>query len=225
MAGYYQEHLSGTRLKEVYALASPRIRQYLRAELDHVIELVGGRNRVLELGCGYGRALKAIAPHVGRAMGCDVSLSSLRHAQTFLGEVSNCDLLRMDAGRSAFQENTFDSVVCIQNGISAFGVNRLTLVGEAVRVAKVGGLILFSSYAPGIWEERLDWFREQSRAGLVGPIDDRESRSGTIVCKDGFRSFTVSGEEFSALFAKLGQRSQTIEVDNSSVFGEVIKSS
>lgn len=223
MAGYYREHLSGTRLELVYDLASPRIRQYLDAELDHVVEAVGGKTRVLELGCGYGRALRAIAPRVGTAVGCDVAPLSLRRAKSFLRELTNCELSRMDASRLGFRENSFDAVVCIQNGISAFGVSPSELLREALRVSRKDGVLLFSSYSPQIWNSRLEWFREQARAGLVGEIDEGQTQPGTIVCKDGFRSSTVSGRDFSILFDQLGQDARIIEVDGSSVFAHVIK--
>jgi len=223
MAGYYSKHLSGARLEEVYELASPRIRRYLRAEISHVVDLVTGMDRVLELGCGYGRALKEIAPHVKRAFGVDVSLPSVEYATSFLRGVANADLACMDAVRTGFRDNSFDAVICLQNGISAFGVSRPTLLAEAVRLARPRGLVLFSSYSPGIWDARLDWFRAQSKAGLVGELDEARCRAGTIVCKDGFQSGTVSGGEFSRLFRSIGQTPRIHEIDESSVFGEVVK--
>ena len=130
----------------------------------------------------------------------------------------------MDAARTGFRDASFDAVICIQNGISAFGVSRPLLLTEATRLTRDGGLVLFSSYSPRIWEERLEWFRAQSKAGLVGELDESQSRDGTIVCKDGFRSFTVPGEEFSALFRGIGESPIIREIDGSSVFAEVVKS-
>jgi SAM-dependent methyltransferase len=61
MSGYYREKLSANRLERVYAIAPPRVRQYLDAEIDHVLALVGPNDAVLELGCGYGRVLALLA--------------------------------------------------------------------------------------------------------------------------------------------------------------------
>jgi 2-polyprenyl-6-hydroxyphenyl methylase/3-demethylubiquinone-9 3-methyltransferase len=223
MAGYYKEHLSGTRLEHVYDLASPRVQQYLGAELEHVVKAVQGKGRIIEFGCGYGRALKEIASHVDRAVGCDNASMSLRHARAFLRGESNCDLARMDASRTGFSDDSFDAVICIQNGISAFGLPAEVLLTEAIRVAKPEALILFSSYSPEFWGPRLEWFRDQARAGLVGEIDEERTTPGTIVCKDGFRSSTVTGDEFSNVFFRLGQHAQIVEVDRSSVFAQVVK--
>ena len=223
MGNYYENRLFGSKLQQVYDLASPRIRQYLDSEARYVIENVQGMSRVLELGCGYGRAMREVAPHVARIAGNDISRGSLERAASYLRCSRNCDLVRMDASRLAFREGMFDAVFCIQNGISAFGRNRHELVAEAVRVAREGGVVLFSSYSPRIWADRLDWFRAQSGAGLLGEIDESRTGNGTIVCKDGFQASTVGGDEFRALFAKLGLAATIREVDGSSVFARVVK--
>ncbi|MGP8159190.1 MAG: class I SAM-dependent methyltransferase [Thermoplasmata archaeon] len=223
MRGYYEHRLSGSKLQQVYDIASPKIHQYLNAELRYVIEQVQGASRVLELGCGYGRAMKEVAPRVGRIAGNDISRASLDLATRYLGALRNCDLFRMDASRLALRDGMFDAVFCIQNGISAFARNRHEFVAEAVRVAKDGGVVLFSSYSPRIWTDRLDWFRAQSRAGLLGEIDESRTEDGTIVCKDGFRASTVAGDEFRALFAELGLVATICEVDKSSVFARAVK--
>jgi len=223
MGSYYEERLFGSKLQRVYELASPRIRQYLDAEIRYVIDHVQGASRVLELGCGYGRVMKEVAPHVTRIAGNDIARASLELAGSYLRGCRGCDIFRMDASQLAFRDGIFDAVFCIQNGISAFGVDRHGLVAEAVRVAKEGGVILFSSYSPLIWADRLDWFRAQARAGLLGELDESRSRDGTIVCKDGFRATTVGGDEFQALFAELGRAVTVHEVDGSSVFAQAVK--
>jgi len=129
----------------------------------------------------------------------------------------------MDACRMGFGSGVFDCVFCVQNGISAFGVDKRRLVGEAVRVAKDGGVVLFSSYSPKVWDARLEWFRRQSRFGLVGEIDEERTCDGTIVCKDGFRATTVGGDEFVELFGELGLDASIVEVDESSIFCKIVK--
>ena len=223
MGTYYRGHLFGKDLQRVYDLASARIAQYLHAELQTVVDQVHGSRRVLELGCGYGRVLKELSPHVGRAIGIDTAPASLRFASSYLRSERNCELLLMNAVEMGIGDEQFDATVCIQNGISAFGVDRSRLVSEAVRVTRVGGLVLFSTYAPEIWPDRLDWFRSQARAGLIGAIDESRTREGTIVCQDGLRLTTATREEFRDLFAGCGQSARIREIDRSSVFAEVTK--
>ena len=41
MVDYYTEKLSAERLRKVYEVATPRIRQYLEAELNYALESIG----------------------------------------------------------------------------------------------------------------------------------------------------------------------------------------
>jgi SAM-dependent methyltransferase len=221
--GYYRERLSGLRLFRCYEVASERVRRYLRAEVDFVVSSVGGAGLVLELGCGYGRVMKRVSGFVGWVVGNDVSGESLDFARGYMEGCGNCSVFLMDACRMGFGSGVFDCVFCVQNGISAFGVDKGRLVGEAVRVTRDGGVVLFSSYSPKVWEDRLEWFRKQSEFGLVGEIDEDRTCDGTIVCKDGFKATTVGDDEFVELFGELGLDASIIEVDESSVFCKVVK--
>ena len=223
MKDYYEGKLSGAALQTCYEIAPPRIRRYLDAEVRFATEGVRGSGSVLELGCGYGRVMKRISPSVRWIVGCDTSRRSLELARSYMEPRRNASLVRADASRMAFRAGAFDAVLCIQNGISAFAVDRGRLVGEAVRVTRSGGSIRFSSYSPRIWEDRLDWFRAQAREGLIGDIDEERTGDGTIVCTDGFQATTVGGEEFTRLFAQFGLRPTIREVDGSSVFAIVSK--
>jgi ubiquinone/menaquinone biosynthesis C-methylase UbiE len=220
---YYEDKLSADKLFKCYEIATPRIKQYLDAEIQFVISNILGADLVLELGCGYGRVMKAASPFVSMIVGNDISRASLELAKSYMKPYRNHRIFQMDASNMAFDTGVFDAVFCIQNGISAFGVNKKRLIAESIRVTKNNGLILYSSYSPKIWKERLDWFRKQSQIGLLGEIDEEKTRSGTIVCKDGFKATTISGRQFIELFKEFGLDASITEVDKSSVFCKVIK--
>ena len=220
---YYREKLSGFRLRECYEIAPDRIRQYLEAEIQFVLSNVKDASLVLELGCGYGRVLKPIASYVSFVIGCDISDDSLQLAKSYVRPFRNYMLVQTDAAELGFRSNLFDAVLCIQNGLSAFEADSNRVIRESIRVTKNNGTILFSSYSPKIWEERLKWFRKQSEAGLLGKIDDHRTSNGTIACYDGFTATTFSGTDFVKLFAEAGQHAQVIEIDNSSLFCRVTK--
>ena len=222
MSSYYEDKLSVERLKQCYEIASPRVQQYLNAEIAQVLEKIHPGDIVLELGCGYGRILPTLAQRARTVIGIDTSLASLVLASEVLNYISNCHLMNMNAVQLAFKDRVFDYVVCIQNGISAFHVDQKALVRESVRVTKHGGRVLFSSYSDKFWEERLKWFEMQSEAGLLGEIDYERTRNGIIVCKDGFTATTVKPDEFLALTEELNLHAQIAEVDESSVFCEII---
>jgi len=220
---YYKERLSAGKLLRCYEVAPSRIRQYLNAEIDFVVSNLHSTDLALELGCGYGRVMKRVSEYVSWIVGNDISKENLNFAKSYMETCQNYTLFLMDASRMSFRSNVFGVVLCIQNGISAFGVDTKRLVSEAIRVAKNNGIILFSSYSSKIWEARVEWFKEQSSLGLIGELDIEKTGNGSIVCKDGFRASTVSGKQLVELFSEFGLDASITEVDESSIFCKAIK--
>ena len=221
MSDYYSEKLSAERLRLCYEIAPSRVRQYLEAEKNYVIAKINPGDMVLELGCGYGRIIAGLARKAELVIGIDNSLPTLLLGWKMLSKIPNCILLEMDATQLAFPDKLFDAVVCIQNGISAFQVNQRRLILESVRVTKPGGTVLFSSYSEKFWKPRLEWFRLQSEAGLLGEIDYEKTKDGVIVGKDGFTATTVSPEQFRDLTKGLNVKINIVEVDDSILFCEI----
>lgn len=220
---YYKERLSANKLLRCYEIAPPRIKRYLNAEIRFVISNLQGKGLILELGCGYGRVMKEVSRFVSLIIGNDISRESLELARSYMEGCQNYSVFLMDASQMAFRSCTFDAVFCIQNGMSAFGVNKKRLIAESMRVTKDNGVILFSSYSPKIWQARLEWFRKQSQLVLIGEIDEEKTCDGTIVCKDGFRATTVTTDQFVELSDEFGLNASIMEVDESSIFCKVIK--
>lgn len=215
---YYAKKLNAQRLRQVYEIAGPRVRQYLQAEIDHLYVFVEPGMRILELGCGYGRVLSPLAAIAGQGWGVDNSPDNLELARA---EHPNLNFALMDVASLEFEDDDFDLVFGVQNFISACKVPPENLLKEAIRVTRPGGRVVLSSYAAEFWPHRLEWFREQSQAGLLGPIDEAATGDGVIVCEDGFRATTFSPEEFAALAASCGVQAQVYLVDQASVFCEI----
>jgi SAM-dependent methyltransferase len=215
MESYYARKLSAERLALCYKVAPPRVVQYLNAEIEYSQHLINSGDRVLELGCGYGRVLKEIARTGCTIIGIDISLESL-----VWGKINGyCfPAVVMDSSLLGFQEDTFDCVLCIQNGLSAFKTEPSAIIAETLRVVKPGGIAVFSSYSDNFWTDRLEWFRIQSRFGLVGEIDEEKTCDGRIVCKDGFVATTIRPADLLSITKKLGVNVIIKEVDRSSIF-------
>lgn len=220
---YYKEILSSDNLQKCYEIAPPRIKQYLDAEINYVLEKISKNDLVLELGCGYGRVLSVLASKAKKVMGIDNSLPSLNLGKKLFGNLKNCIFMNMNAEKLNFPKNKFDVVVCIQNGISAFHIDQKKLILEAIRVTKPGGKILFSSYSKKFWEHRLNWFKIQSEYGLIGEIDFKKSKNGNIICKDGFTASTVDRKKIKSLLTNIYNiKFSSEEIDESSIFFELI---
>ncbi len=220
-SGYYTNRLSARRLEQVYETAPRRVKRHLEAEIAHVLEKIGPRDDVLELGCGYGRILPPLSRKAKRVFGIDTSFDSLAYGRARLARRANCHLAQMNAAQLGFRSGVFDRTICIQNGISAFHVDALGLMRESIRVTRPGGCVLFSSYSDVFWEHRLDWFERQADAGLIGEIDSEKTHDGVITCKDGFTATTVGARQFEALVRELAVSARIVEVDSSSIFCEI----
>ncbi|MCK4695379.1 MAG: class I SAM-dependent methyltransferase [Candidatus Cloacimonetes bacterium] len=218
MKNYYSKKLSSTMLYKCYEIASPRVKKYLKAEIEFVLKHIEPADIVLELGCGYGRVLKKLIGKARKVVGIDTSKESLQLARDILGKNKSLELYEMNAINLKFEDGEFDIVFCIQNGISAFHVDRQQLIKEAVRVTRSGGKVLFSSYSNKFWKDRFEWFQLQAEHNLIGEIDYEKTGNGVIVCKDGFRATTVSSEELLSLSSNLNIVTEIVEEDNSSIF-------
>ena len=223
MTGYYAEKLSAERLRRCYDVASPRVLKYLEAEIRHALSRLRGADTVLELGCGYGRVAFRLAEAASRVVGIDTAEESIALARRLAPASRRCEFLVMDAYRTSFDDGAFDAVVCVQNGICAFGGDPVTLLQEALRVSRRGGRLVFSTYADAFWDDRLAWFEAQAAEGVVGPVDRAASRDGFIVCTDGFRSGRITPDGLHDLCRRVGVEGGVTEVDGSSVFLEISK--
>lgn len=203
MTDYYAKHLSGDHLFQVYALADEAIQRYLNAELNFCLAQIPADARVLELGCGYGRFIKPLARAVREVIGIDVATRSLDLARKYTADLANVSFVEMNAASLSFDNASFDAIVCIQNGICAFREEPEILVAGAMRCVTRSGMCVFTTYADHFWDERVRWFRQQSERGLLGPLDEANTRDGVIACTDGFRSGSLRPDEFKALARSL----------------------
>ncbi len=222
MTNYYSKSLNANNLQKCYKLAPPRVAQFLEAEISFVLNKIQDNDNVLDLGCGYGRVTIRLLENAKKIVGIDISKDNIQLANEIVGNTKNCEFYTMDAAELEFDDNTFDKVICVQNGISAFKVNPVKLVEESIRVTKKGGTILFSSYSENFWDDRLQWFQIQAEHMLIGEIDYNLTKNGVICCKDGFKAITYSAEEFLELASNFNVKATIHEVDNSSIFCEMI---
>ncbi len=212
---YYATKINPDILRRIYAIADTRVRQYLQAEIDHLAAWIRPGAKILELGCGYGRVLAPLARIAGMGWGIDSAPGNVASARDGYPDLN---WAVMDAGRLALAGHSFDLVFGVQNFISACKVPAQNLLNECLRVVKPSGRILLSSYAEAFWPHRLDWFRQQSAEGLLGPIDEAATGNGIIVCKDGFKATTFSPRAFKELARACGASADVYIVDGSSVF-------
>ena len=114
------------------------------------------KSAVLEVGCGYGRNLMALASLEPRlVVGSDVDPGELQRAAAKraalpAGEVARIGLVRQEPRRLPFRDGSFDMVVLWQVLEHLFGQElKQAVVSECVRVLKPGGVVLVET--PNQW--------------------------------------------------------------------------
>ncbi|MFA7620362.1 MAG: class I SAM-dependent methyltransferase [Aminobacteriaceae bacterium] len=219
---YYSEKLNANMLFQAYDTAIPQVRDYLRSEIEFVRSQLRGDEEALELGAGYGRIMKELAPSLKSITGVDLSERSVELGREYLKGLSNCTILAMDAHSPSF-DRTFDVLLCLQNGLSAMKGDPENLIAQSMRLLVPGGKAYFSSYSPNFWQYRLAWFQEQADKGLLGEIDMEKTGNGRIVCKDGFTATTFDFEDMERLGKSSGYAYTVEEVAGSSVFLTIVK--
>ena len=216
MGNYYAESLNSQKLFRVYNTAIPRIRQYFEAEIDFVRRQLTGRERVLEVGAGYGRIVRALAPSCASILGMDISPDSVILGKEYLKDFPNADMVEMDVHHMHFDQS-FDVTLCLQNALSAMRADD-QVIQNILGLLSPGGTAFFSTYSANFWAWRIAWFQEQADKGLLGELDLEKTKDGVIVCKDGFRATTQTPEEYEAIGRASGLPYEVTEVDGSSLF-------
>jgi SAM-dependent methyltransferase len=125
---------------------------------------------VLDLGCGSGRIVEAVAHYVGTAVGVDVSMRMLQAARERCETCSNVLFVRTSGqDLSIFPDETID-VVCAVDVFPYFVMSGLAQhhLCEATRVLRPGGhlLILNFSYSADPADNRDELQRLAHGAGL-----------------------------------------------------------
>lgn len=216
MDNYYAEKLNSQKLFQVYETRIPRVKQYLQAEIDFVKGKLSKTQSVLELGAGYGRIVRELAPFCGSIIGMDISEESVELGRDYLRDNPNASLVVMDVHKMDFPES-FDVILCLQNGLSAMRADS-TVIQKILEILKPGQSAYFSSYSANFWDFRLKWFEEQASKGLLGEIDYSKTKDGVIICKDGFQARTHFPKDFQKIGEESGYPYQVQEVDGSSLF-------
>ena len=213
---YYNDKLNSQKLFMVYETGIPRVKQYLDAEINYVKSKLSREKNVLELGAGYGRIMKELACNCASITGIDISKNNVILGNEYLKNTQNAEILMMDVHNMTFK-NSFDIVLCLQNGFSAMKLTFDT-IKNIMDLVSDKGQVFFSSYSEKFWNTRLEWFEEQSKKGLLGEIDIDKTKNGIIICKDGFEATTSSPEYFEQLGKMLGYPFKIKEIDESSLF-------
>lgn len=139
--------------------------------------------RVLELGCGDGRTLAALAARPGTAVGLDLSSAALALCRPAAG-LSPPLLVCGDARRLPFRDDSFDAVLLLHVLGHGRADERRAMAAEAVRVTAPGGRLHLRVFS-----------REDLRAGAGREVED-----GSRLRATGVLTHYFTEDEVASLF-------------------------
>jgi ubiquinone/menaquinone biosynthesis C-methylase UbiE len=135
------------------------LKKFGGGRVEYVSELIQERvDKILDIGSSYGWTLGSLAGKANELWGIDVDRTALLQAeQTY----PNLKLIHQTAAQLPFESNMFD-VVILSEVIEHVGdENKQTVIDEAWRVLKTGGLFIFTAPYEGwfAWADHLDFKR------------------------------------------------------------------
>ncbi len=107
---YYDEKLNSQKLFQVYQTEIARVKQYLAAEIEFVRKDLKKTETVLEIGAGYGRIVRQLAPYCAAITGIDISDESVAFSKDYLRNFANASIKKMDV-HGIQVDNTYD-IIC-----------------------------------------------------------------------------------------------------------------
>ena len=138
----------------MYSLGNPQLLERATAEIVEQLKAWGAVTRntaLLDIGCGIGRLLVALAPAVRTATGIDVSAEMVKAARRRCAPHSNVTVLKGDGyGLGELGNESFDLAIAVdsfpylrQSGYALAG----RYFAESARVLKPGGELVILNYS------------------------------------------------------------------------------
>lgn len=111
---------------------------------EKLLEIIPKKGKILEVGCGEGLFLSSLGSTSSdlEMFGVDISEQMLQRAKERISG-KNINLIKADGCNLPFEDNTFDSVVCISVLYNLDFENVTRVVKEMFRVCKSEGKIYF----------------------------------------------------------------------------------
>lgn len=138
----------------LYSLGNPELLERATAEIVSQLGrwgVISADSEVLDIGCGIGRLLVALAPRVKRVVGLDVSAEMVKAAQRRCAALDNVAVIKGDGhGLADLPDSSFDLAIAVdsfpylrQSGYEL--VQRF--IAESARVLRTGGQLVILNYS------------------------------------------------------------------------------
>ncbi len=145
--------------------------RFLKKEMEIVQNLVREDDKVLDIGCGAGRAIPKISPLVSEYVGIDIDEEYLSKAKKIARKFDNSKVIKLNVETLSelFKKNEFDTSFCLFNTMGCFE-NYKKALKEIYNVTK--NKFYFSVCAKGSKKLRQEYY---NRIGVKAKSDKNET--------------------------------------------------
>ncbi|MEM2089797.1 MAG: class I SAM-dependent methyltransferase [Candidatus Pacearchaeota archaeon] len=196
--------------------ADPLIKDWLEKENLYLKKNIKKGSIVLDVGCGFGRNIKAISTIAKKIVGTDNDKNLFEKIRKKLSKFKNVEVFLEDAKKMHFPNNMFDYTICMGNTFGNFGKDKVKILKEMQRVTKKGGKIIISVYSENALNIRI---KEYKRIG----IKIKKIQNGTVYSENGLILEQFNKEKLKRLFDLAGLKFKILELNSISYLCELQK--
>ena len=178
--------------------------RYLRGPQQRALAALdlGPEDRLLDIGCGTGAAVRDAAPHVREAVGVDLSERMVSRARELATGLANVEFMQGDSEALPFPDSSFSALICTTS--FHHYPNPQAAAGEMARVLRPGGRLAIGEANADRFPVRVfDWAASTFEEGHVSCY--RPSELAAILERAGLRVMrteTMSLGQYAVLLAR-----------------------
>jgi len=194
----------------------PEFKEWTTQDVFEIKKLLKNDSIVLDVGCGWGREIKELAPFCKKIIGIDNDPNEIETAKSYLKDIPNVELFVQDAKKTSFPDESFDIIISIGNTFGNLGNDKKAVLQEMKRLIKKDGKILISVYSKDANSKRLKAYES------IG-LKIKTIENGKIVFEDGLISEEFSKNELEKIFEKFQLKVRFIDIGEIAVLCIVSK--
>ena len=145
--------------EQILQAPTPAYQELFNSEKKYILENITEDSKVLDIGCGDGRNMKSILERTENVTGVDNDKKAVEDAKEKFKDKGNVNLVVAEATNLPFESETFDTVTFLMI-IPNLNEARSAAIKESVRVLKLGGNMIISSFSENAFEERMKIYEQ-----------------------------------------------------------------
>lgn len=195
--------------KDFQKVCPPLISDFVKKETRWLQQNIKENSVVLDMGCGWGKDLKAVAKikTIKKGVGIDSNAGIIKEARRNLAKFKNIKVFWENSKKMRFKDNTFDYALILGNTFGNFGKSKYKILKETKRVLKNSGKIIIGVYSEKALATRKKGYKK------VGWKIIKINKDGTVFTQDGIISEQFSKEKLKRILNQEGLDCRIIELN------------